>query len=60
MAFTTIPGVFAPDTNPLLIPRINIWERKVTSPAGRFSRAAFEYAVFWKAARAVNPAAALC
>lgn len=54
MAFTTIPGASSPSGDPLLIPRINVWERKLTGLTGRFSRVAFEYSVFWKAARAAR------
>ncbi len=51
-AFTNSPGVWGPKTNPLSIPRINIWEGSLTGAGGRFSKIATEYAIFWKAYRA--------
>lgn len=51
-AFTTRPGAWTRRTEALLIPRINVSENRITGWDGAFSRAAFEYAVFWKAARA--------
>jgi peptidoglycan/xylan/chitin deacetylase (PgdA/CDA1 family) len=49
-AFTTLPGVMTRRCDSLLIPRMNVWEGKITAWRGRFSRVAFEYGVFWKAA----------
>lgn len=54
MAFAYGPGVWTRDSDPFVIPRINIWEGHLVGPAGRFSRKAFEYAVFWKAYRTKN------
>jgi peptidoglycan/xylan/chitin deacetylase (PgdA/CDA1 family) len=58
LAFTTRPGVWSRNCDPLLIPRINIWEGKIVGRRGRFSRVAFEYSVFWKAALAGSTAPA--
>jgi peptidoglycan/xylan/chitin deacetylase (PgdA/CDA1 family) len=52
LALTTQPGAWTPGCHPLMLPRINIWEGAVVNPAGAFSRAAFEYCVFWLAYRA--------
>lgn len=51
LAFTTRPGAWMAESDSLLIPRLNISEQKLTGWRGGFSRAAFEYHVFWKAAR---------
>ena len=51
-AFTTDRGAWTTASDPLAIPRMNVSETDVVSPAGRFSAAMFEYTVFWKAARA--------
>jgi peptidoglycan/xylan/chitin deacetylase (PgdA/CDA1 family) len=48
VGFTTKPGYWGRRTDPLLVPRINIWEGKLTGPAGRFSRARAEYSIFWR------------
>jgi peptidoglycan/xylan/chitin deacetylase (PgdA/CDA1 family) len=48
-AFHTVPGAWTADTDPLLIPRVNMWERTVVNPLGRFSPIGFDYAVFWRA-----------
>jgi peptidoglycan/xylan/chitin deacetylase (PgdA/CDA1 family) len=56
-AFTTRPGVWTAGCDPLLVPRINMSESKLTGLRGGFSRVAFEYSVFWKAAHAPGPAA---
>jgi peptidoglycan/xylan/chitin deacetylase (PgdA/CDA1 family) len=51
-AFTTEHGAWTEDCDPLLIPRINMWEGKLAGPSGEFSSLLFEYATFWKAYRA--------
>jgi len=51
LAFTTRPGEWLPQTDPLLIPRMNVSEKHLAGPHGRFSPAVFEYTVFWKASR---------
>lgn len=54
MAFAYGPGVWTRDSDPFVIPRINIWEGHLVGPSGSFSRKAFEYAVLWKAYRSKN------
>jgi peptidoglycan/xylan/chitin deacetylase (PgdA/CDA1 family) len=51
-AFLNRPGVWVRDGDPLLVPRVNVWEGMVAGPSGRFSRLAFEYATVWRAYRA--------
>lgn len=51
-AFINSPGIWQEQSHRLSIPRINVWEGSLTSPGGRFSRLALEYAIFWKAYRA--------
>lgn len=48
LAFANRPGCWTKDTDFLQIPRVNIWERKLTNPAGRFSPAMAEYYLFWQ------------
>jgi peptidoglycan/xylan/chitin deacetylase (PgdA/CDA1 family) len=48
-AFTTRPGFWTKDSDPHLLPRINIWEGKLVGRNGKFSPVAFQYSVFWKA-----------
>lgn len=50
--FCNSPGVWTSDTHPLLIPRVNVSEGKLTNIYGRFSQAALEYSLFWKSLRA--------
>jgi len=50
-AFINSPGVWRRSSNRFSIPRVNVWEGSLTSPSGRFSRMALEYAIFWKAWR---------
>ena len=52
LAFLNSAGVWTRDSDPLLIPRVNVWEGMLVGPWGRFSRVAFEYAILWKAYRA--------
>ena len=54
LAFAGGPGVWERDTDPLLIPRVNLWEGSVTCRSGAFSRIALEYTTFWKAYRAAK------
>ena len=51
-AFLNSAGAWTCGSDPLLIPRINVWEGMLVGPAGRFSRVAFEYAAVWRAYRA--------
>jgi peptidoglycan/xylan/chitin deacetylase (PgdA/CDA1 family) len=51
LAFTTVPGLWTSDCDPLAIPRINISEARITGPFGGFSRAMFEYYMFWQCRR---------
>jgi peptidoglycan/xylan/chitin deacetylase (PgdA/CDA1 family) len=48
-AFTTQLGLWTRSSDLLRIPRVNISECHLTGPSGRFSRAVFEYTVFWRA-----------
>lgn len=50
-AFAVMPGAWTKDTDPLAIPRMNIWEGEVADSRGRFVRTAFEYSVIWRAYR---------
>jgi peptidoglycan/xylan/chitin deacetylase (PgdA/CDA1 family) len=56
-AFTTRPGAWTQDSDPLQIPRINIAENKLVGARGHFSITMFEYEVFWKAYRVAAPQA---
>jgi len=53
-AFINTPGVWNPQTDPFLIPRINLWEGSLTNAFGQFSAAVFQYSVFWRAFRSEN------
>jgi peptidoglycan/xylan/chitin deacetylase (PgdA/CDA1 family) len=55
LAFLNSPGIWTAETDPLLIPRVNVWESSMVDPWGRFSPALFEYVVFWRAWRAPTP-----
>jgi peptidoglycan/xylan/chitin deacetylase (PgdA/CDA1 family) len=48
LAFTTERRAWFPGEDPYHVPRVNMWEGKVASPAGEFSGAAFDYAAFWR------------
>ena len=56
LAFANKPGVWTAQTDPFTVPRIGLWEGAVTGLRGRFSRAHFEYVVFWKTLREVQNA----
>lgn len=45
--FLNSPGLWTPATDPLLIPRVNIWDGTLADARGRFSCARLEYALFW-------------
>jgi peptidoglycan/xylan/chitin deacetylase (PgdA/CDA1 family) len=47
-AFTTVPRAWMKGQDPHWVPRINMWEGKVTAPSGRFSAAAFDYTVYFR------------
>ncbi|MGH9775412.1 MAG: polysaccharide deacetylase family protein [Candidatus Acidiferrales bacterium] len=50
-AFRNDPGVWRETTDPFLIPRLNVWERSLVDPWGKFSPLAFDYAVLWECFR---------
>jgi peptidoglycan/xylan/chitin deacetylase (PgdA/CDA1 family) len=50
-AFINHPGIWKPETDPWVIPRVNVWEGSLTSSNGCFSAPVFQYAVFWRAYR---------
>jgi peptidoglycan/xylan/chitin deacetylase (PgdA/CDA1 family) len=58
-AFTIESGTWNKQTDPLLIPRINIWEGKLVNPFGHFSRAMAEYNIFWQAYRSSSARASM-
>ncbi len=47
LAFTTKRGLWTRQTDLLRVPRVNIFEQKLTGPTGRFSQAMAEYSLFW-------------
>lgn len=51
-AFTTQRGAWNRCSDPLAIPRINVYEDNVTGPGKHFSPLMLEYTVFWKSWRA--------
>jgi peptidoglycan/xylan/chitin deacetylase (PgdA/CDA1 family) len=51
LGFTTEAGCWTRASELLRIPRINISEKKLIDPAGRFSPAMAEYALFWHSFR---------
>jgi peptidoglycan/xylan/chitin deacetylase (PgdA/CDA1 family) len=53
-AFTTQIGAWTGGTDRMAIPRINVCEASVVGLTGQFSRAMFQYSVFWKAWRALR------
>jgi peptidoglycan/xylan/chitin deacetylase (PgdA/CDA1 family) len=57
LGFTTQLGGWKRDCDSLLIPRVTVSEEMLVGPLGRFSRAAFEYAAFWKVYRAKGSSA---
>lgn len=52
--FTTVPGVWRTQSEPLAIPRINIWDGALLSPEGNFDESYLEYTLFWRALQADN------
>lgn len=44
-------GVWTPDSDPYLIPRVNVCEYHLVDAKGNFSPLIFEYAVVWEAAK---------
>lgn len=52
LGFTTALGVCRSATDQLLLPRINVWDGKLTSIRGRFSEDKLRYSLFWQPRRA--------
>jgi peptidoglycan/xylan/chitin deacetylase (PgdA/CDA1 family) len=52
LAVTTQKGAWLKNTDPLCIPRVNVYEENLVGPFGHFSPAMFEYTTLWKAWRA--------
>lgn len=46
-AFINVPGIWSEETDPHLIPRINLSENRLTGLRGRFSVAAAHYFLYW-------------
>lgn len=53
-AFTTQIRAWTGGSDPLTIPRVNIYDGKLRGLSGKFSPALFEYTVFWRAWRAMT------
>jgi peptidoglycan/xylan/chitin deacetylase (PgdA/CDA1 family) len=51
LAVTADRQIWTVDSNPLAIPRSNVYEEDLVGLSGRFSPAMFEYATIWKAWR---------
>jgi peptidoglycan/xylan/chitin deacetylase (PgdA/CDA1 family) len=47
-AFINVPGLWHPETDPFLIPRLNIAEASLCGPFGQFSPIVFQYTAFWR------------
>lgn len=47
--FLNSPGVWSASCDPLAVPRINLWDRKITDRHGNFHRAHVEHALYWRA-----------
>jgi peptidoglycan/xylan/chitin deacetylase (PgdA/CDA1 family) len=47
-AFTTQAVPWTAESDPFLIPRVNMWEGDAVGASGRFSRPMLEYTLFWK------------
>ena len=45
--FRNAPGIWSAVTDPLLIPRVNLWDGKLTDSRGRFSAEHLEYSIYW-------------
>ncbi|MEZ2345746.1 polysaccharide deacetylase family protein [Terriglobus sp. RCC_193] len=46
--FTTMPGLWHKESEPLAIPRVNVWDGSVLSPEGNFDESYLEYALFFR------------
>ena len=53
-AFVNSTGVWTADTDPWLIPRVNLWEGSLVGISGKFSPIAFQYTAFWRSYRAAQ------
>jgi peptidoglycan/xylan/chitin deacetylase (PgdA/CDA1 family) len=47
--FTTMTGLWRKGSEPLAIPRINVWDGSVLSPEGKFDESYLEYTLFFRA-----------
>ncbi len=46
--FLNSPGLWTTATDPLAIPRVNVWDGMLTDAQGRFSAARLGYSLFWR------------
>ncbi|MEG9434433.1 polysaccharide deacetylase family protein [Terriglobus sp. ADX1] len=46
--FTTMSGLWHKESEPLAIPRVNVWDGSVLSPEGKFDESYLEYALFFR------------
>jgi peptidoglycan/xylan/chitin deacetylase (PgdA/CDA1 family) len=50
--FLNAPGLWGSNSNPLLLPRINVWDGTLVDSNGVFSDKHLEYALFWRTSHA--------
>ncbi|WP_231966850.1 polysaccharide deacetylase family protein [Terriglobus roseus] len=46
--FTTVSGLWRKESEPLAIPRVNVWDGSVLSPEGTFDESYLEYTLFFR------------
>ncbi len=50
--FSNTPGVWHSNSEPFLIPRLNVWDGTLVDSQGAFSEKHLEYSLFWRTSRA--------
>ncbi len=50
--FINTPGLWRANSDPLLLPRVNLWDGTLVDERGEFSEKHLEYALFWRTRRA--------